>query len=64
MCKTPVRKIKPSRIKANLIVKGNSNCQVRKLPGAIALNIVGLIDPGMTINGSLRDLATLRGYEN
>ena len=60
----PIRKVKPSKIKANLVIKGNNNYQVRKLPGAITPNIAGPINQGMTINGSLRDLTTLRGYEN
>ena len=64
MCKNPVWKVKPSRIKANLIIKGNNNYQVRKLPGAITLNMVRLSDPEIIINGSLKDLITLRGYEN
>ena len=64
MYTNPVQKVKPSRIKVNLIIKGNSNCQVRKLPGAITPNMVGLINPGIIINGNLRDLATLRGYKN
>ena len=25
MCKNPVRKVKPSKIKTNLIIKGNNN---------------------------------------
>ena len=64
MCKNPVRKVKPSKIKINLIIKGNNNRQVKKLPGAIILNIIGLIYPGIIINRSLKDLITLRGYEN
>ena len=59
MCKNPVRKVKPSRIKANLIIKGNNNRQIRKLPGAITPNIVGPSDPGIIINRSLKDLITL-----
>ena len=64
MYKNPVRKVKPSKIKANLIIKGNNNTHVKKLPGSIATDMAGLINPGMIINGSVRDLATLRGYEN
>ena len=64
MCKNPVRKVKPSRIKVNLVIKGNSNRQVRKLPGSIVLNMVGLINLGIMINGSLKDLTIFRGYEN
>ena len=43
---------------------GINNCQIKKLPGAIISNIVGLINPGIIINKSLRDLITLQGYEN
>ena len=64
MCKNPVRKVKPSKIKTNLIIKGNNNRQTRKLPGAIAPNIVGPSEPGIIINESLKDLTTLRGYKN
>ena len=62
--KNPIRKVKPSKIKINLIIKGNNNRQIRKLPGSITPNMVGLINPGMIINGSLRDLITLQGYKN
>ena len=60
----PVRKVKPNRIKAKLIIKGNNNYQVRKLPGAIIPNMARLINLGIIINSSLRDLTTLRGYKN
>ena len=43
--KNPVRKIKPRKTKTNLIIKGNNNCQIRKLPGVNTLNIVRLINP-------------------
>ena len=64
MYKNPVRKVRPSKIKPNLIIKLNNNRQVRKLPGTITPNMVGLSNPGIIINGSLKDLTTLRGYEN
>ena len=59
MYKNPVRKIKPSKIKTNLIIKGNNNRQIRKLPGSITPNMAGLINPGIIINGNLKDLTTL-----
>ena len=62
--KNPVRKVKPNKIKINLIIKSNNNRQVRKLPGAIIPNMVGLINPGIIINKSLKDLTTLRNYKN
>ena len=62
--KNPVRKVKLNRIKVNLIIKGNSNRQVKKLPGAIIPNMVRLINPGIIINESLKDLTTLQGYKN
>ena len=61
--KNPVRKIKPSKIKINLIIKSNNNRQTKKLPGAITLNMAGLINPGITINRNLKDLIILRGYK-
>ena len=64
MYKNPVRKIKPSKIKTNLIIKGNNNRQVRKLPGVITPNIIRLINPGIIINENLKDLTTLRDYKN
>ena len=64
MYKNPVRKVKPNKIKTNLIIKGNNNYQIRKLPGAITPNIIRLSDPGIIINGSLKDLTTLQGYKN
>ena len=42
--KNPVQKAKPKEIKINLIIKGNNNYQIRKLPGAITPNMVGLIN--------------------
>ena len=59
-----MRKIKPNKTKANLIIKGNNNRQIKKLPGSITLNMVKLINPGRIINGSLRDLTTLQSYKN
>ena len=64
MYENPVRKVKPSKIKTNLMVKDNNNRQVRKLPGSITPNMVGPSNPGMIINGSLKDLTTIRGYKN
>ena len=64
ICKNPVRKIKPSKIKVSLIITDNNKCQVRKLPGSIIPNMVRLINLGITINGSLGDLITRRGYKN
>ena len=63
-CKSPVRKVKPSKIGANLIIISNNTRQVRKLPGAIILNMAGLVNLGIIINGSLKDLITFQGYKN
>ena len=60
----PVRKIKPSKINASLIITGNNNRQIKKLPGSIIPNMPGPINPGITINGSLGDLITRQGYKN
>ena len=43
--KNPVRKVKPNKIKTNLIIKGNNNRQVKKLPRASTSNMVKLINP-------------------
>ena len=64
MYKNLIRKIKPSKIEINLIIKGNNNYQVRKLLRVITPNIIGLINLGIIINGSLKDLITFRGYKN
>ena len=63
-CKNPAQKVKPSKIKPNLIIKGNNNRQVKKLPGVITPNMAGLNNLGITINGNLKDLITLQGYKN
>ena len=60
----PVRKVKPNKIKTKLIIKGNNNRQARKLPKAIIPNIIKLINLGIIINGSLKDLTTLQDYKN
>ena len=64
MYRNPVRKVKPSKIEPNLIIKGNNSHLIKKLPGAIILNIIKLINPGIMINGNLKDLTTLQGYKN
>ena len=61
--KNPVRKVKPKKTKTNLIIKGNNNRQIKKLPRVSTPNMVKLINPQIIINGNLRDLTILQDYK-